>query len=75
MTIDLAALQDAAEALAATARAVDEGRAEDAREFASYAGMHIREAFGIGAEHPEVGAFETVLAAATAELTIAGVAL
>jgi len=68
MTVNLAALEDAAEALAVTARAAEQGRAGGARFAADRACRCAREAFGIAAEHPETGAFDLVVHAVTAEL-------
>jgi hypothetical protein len=70
MTVNLAALRDAAEALGVTARAAEEGRAEDARFAADRACRCAREAFGIAAEHPETGAYDMVIHAVTAELAV-----
>lgn len=73
MSVNLAALQDAAEALGTAARAADEGRVDDARFALARARLTAVPALGPGSV--AAGHFDAVLHVVDTELTIDGVRL
>ena len=70
MSVNLAALQEAAESLGRAAQKADEGRPGDARFALVRAGLAARVAFSEGSV--PVGAFDTLIATVDGEVTARG---